>query len=417
MEPGKGNGGGGRGAPVEDLVLIRQAMEDLQRGEIEFPIKVEGTHTLPYTSHIQLLDLAKGIAHLKLIRPLPHEMVVGASFEMLFSLGDQRYEAPTTFLGRESYLLDRFTVPTRMVPCDRRRNKRYPFRPREKAYVLAQDGGVPGHGLAGPLVNLSLGGLAFRVDRILQLGDQLRITPGLGFFDKGKELPMLKIRDLPKVPLFEVRGTVANAWERGGEIIVGVKFPELKDAELKVLQDVLTIREQMQRASVAGATPGPTVREPRAAARPEETNSPTRRLNPAGARTPDALTRLGRRCTLVVLAMAPGAPRELVRQALWDQGYLRVEAVDALEQVQGRFHEEVVTSRLLMLEAPAGSEAPMTLIRSLQDGLGEFQELPVALIAPGGQPPETDDPLVRPLPWPTTDPSTWLPILDELSGL
>jgi|GEM_PF-5519745 len=69
------------------------------------------------------------------------------------------------------------------------------------------------------------------------------------------------------------------------------------------------------------------------------------------------------------------------------------------------------------LAVALSAPAPMALIRSLQDDLGEFQELPVALIAPGGQPPETDDPLVRPLPWPTTDPSTWLPILDELSGL
>ena len=282
----------------------------------------------------------------------------------------------------------------------------------------AHDGGVPGHGIAGPLVNLSIGGIAFRVDRIMRLGDHMRITPGLGFFDKGKELPSIKLRDLPKLPLFEVRGTVANAWERGGEIIVGIKFAELKDAELKQLQDVLTIRDQMQRASSVGSTPNATtVREARPAAKAEDPTSPTRRLNPAGAKTPDALTRMARRCTLLVLAMAPGASRDGVRQSLRDQGYLRIEVVNTLDQAPGCFHLDAVASRILMLELPAGGEVPTAVLHSLQEGLGEFQELPIALICPEGLLAETDDPLIRPLPWPGTDPAPWLSLLDELSGL
>ena len=144
-------------------------MVELHRDELEFPVKVEGALTLPYTSRIEKLDLDKGILYLKLIRPLPHEMAVGAPFQMLFATGEQRFEAPITFLGRESYLLYRFSIPAHMTQSDRRQYKRYSFRPREPAYVLAQDGGLPGHGLAGPLVNLSLGGLSFRVDRVMRL--------------------------------------------------------------------------------------------------------------------------------------------------------------------------------------------------------------------------------------------------------
>ena len=218
MNQSRSSGGDGRDALIEDPAEIRLVLAQLHRDEIEFPVKVEGAQTLPYTSHIRHVDQAKGLFLLKLIRPLPHEMAVGAPFEMLFSVGEQRFEAPITFLGRESYLLYRFSIPIQLTPSDRRRQKRYPFRPREKAYVLAQDGALPGHGLAGPLVNLSLGGLAFRVDRVMRMDDHMRITPGLGFFDKGKVLPMLKIRDLPKLPLFEARGVVATARERGGEM-------------------------------------------------------------------------------------------------------------------------------------------------------------------------------------------------------
>ena len=168
---------------------IRRHLEELRAAETEFPIKVEGTHTLPYTA--RLAELEHDSMLLKLIRPLPHELIPGAPFEMLFATAEQRFKGLLTFQGRQGYLLYRFTIPTRLVPSDQRQHKRYPFRPREKAYVLAQDAGLPGFGLAGPLVNLSLGGLAFRVDRVVRLDDHMRLTLGLGFFEKGKTLPML----------------------------------------------------------------------------------------------------------------------------------------------------------------------------------------------------------------------------------
>lgn len=402
---------------MEDPAQIRQALADLQRSESEFPIKVEGTHTLPYTSWVQHMDTQKGILHLKLIRPLPHEMVNGASFEMLFAAGEQRFEAPITFLGRVSYLLYRFTIPTRMSQSDRRGQKRYSFRPREKAYVLAQDASLPGYGLAGPLVNLSLGGLAFRVDRVVRLDDHMRVTPGVGFFEKGKELPILKIRDLPKLPLFEARGRVANAWERDGEIIVGVQFRDLNDFEHRQIQDVLTLREQMQRSSSTASAPTPAGREGRTKAAGEG-KGPGSRVNPAGAQTPDALTRLGRRCTYLVLAMTPGPAREQAQAALAAAGYLRLDQVDTLDQALVRLRADSgPASRLLVLETPAGTQPPLASLRDLQRELGELRELPVALIQPGGMPAETEDPLIRPLPWPGAGEGAWLPVLDELAGL
>ena len=401
-----------------DPAQIRRAMAGLQRDETEFPIKVEGTHTLPYTSRIQHMDLGKGILYLKLIRTLPHEMVAGAPFEMLFALGDERFEAPMTFLGRESYLLYRFAIPARMVHSDRRRHKRYPFRPREKAYVLVQDGAIPGHGMAGPLVNLSLGGLAFRVDRVMRLDDRMRITPGLAFFDKGKDLPMLRIRDLPKLPLFEARGTVATAWERDGEIVVGVKFGDLRDWEIRLIQEVLDARDQMQRSSGTTPVSAALVKDAKVRTDPSGALGPARRVNPAGGQTPDALTRLGRRGAVLVLAMEPGEPRDQVREYLRAAGYLRLDLVDTLDQALNRLRADPGTaSRLLILDTPQGTVAPLEGIRTLQCELGELRELPVALIQHDGLPTETEDPLIRPVPWPGRDTSLWLPALDELAGV
>ncbi|GLH70310.1 hypothetical protein GETHPA_18430 [Geothrix rubra] len=408
------SGGGGQGVPVENPLRIRHHLEELRAAEAEFPIKVEGTHTLPYTARVA--ELEKDSMHLKLIRPLPHELAPGAPFEMLFATAEQRFKGLLTFQGRQGYLLYRFTIPNRLVPSDQRQHKRYAFRPREKAYVMAQDGGVPGFGLAGPLVNLSLGGLAFRVDRVVRLDDHMRLTPGLGFFEKGKTLPMLKVRDLPKLPLFEARGMIANACEREGEIIVGVQFGELRPAELAELQEVLDFRERMQRAS-SSPSPASAPREGRPApAQAEASPSPSPRTNPAGTETPAALKLLGRRTAGLVLAMPPGPLRDGVLAALAQGGYLRVETVDALHQALALLRADKGASNRVLLALDPTRDGDLAEIQALQRDQGELRELPVALLGAGAMP-SPGDGLIRPLPLPGDSIEAWLDALDEIAGL
>lgn len=403
--------------PVEDPGRIRLLLEDLRVSEAEFPIKVEGTHTLPYTARIETIE--RDCLHLKLIRPLPHEMAPGALFEMLFATEEQRFRALVTYQGRQGYLLYRFSLPSQLTPSDQRRHKRYPFRPREKAYVLAQDGALPGHGLSGPLVNLSLGGLAFRVDRVLRLDDHLLLHPNLGFFEKGKILPMVKIRDLPKLPLLEVRGKVANAFERGGEIIVGIEFGEMNPAELSQLKDVLEFREHMMHAPasvLSGPAASPHVGG--SAASPEGPASP--RVAPAGTENPLALRLLGRRATAILMAMAPGSPRDAVCQALARAGYLRVEAVDSLPQALAILRaDRSASGRVLLADANHLQPSELADIRALQRDLGDLAELPVALLAagPSGVHPDTEDLLIRTLPVPSADEAGWLGAMDDIAGL
>jgi hypothetical protein len=267
-------------------------------------------------------------------------------------------------------------------------------------------------------VNLSLGGLAFRVDRVIRMDDQLRITPSLSFFEKGKVLPMLKIRDLPKLPLFETRGMVANAVERGGEIVVGVQFAGLGDSEIRLLLEVLSPRDQMQRTSATAAVSSASVKEAKGRTSPQKSLSPFQRADPSGTQTPNALTLLARRSMGVVLAMAPGPDRVSLQASLASAGYLRLESTDNLEQALECLRaDEGTASRLLLLESPSGTQVQLRDIRTFQRELGELRELSVALLQAHGLPPETEDPLIRPLPWPGPDNPSWLPLLDELAGL
>ena len=407
----------GRGVPLEDPTQIWLTMLDLHRQESEFQIKVEGTHTLPYTARVASLDREKGLLFFKLFRPLPHELAREAPFVMLFTAEEQRFEAPTLYQGREGHLLYRFTVPPLLVPSDRRRHKRYPFRPREKAYVVAQDGRVPGHGLYGPLVNLCLGGLAFRVDRVMRLDDHMRVTPGLSFFERGKDFPALGIRDLPGLPTFHCRGVLAYATERDGEIIVGVQFGALKEAELKELQGVLNLRDLKQRAALSFGTVAPREVAPREAVprKPELAG----RMSPAGALNPDALLRLGRRSTRVLLAMAAGPDREGICAALGEAGYLLLECMDSLDQALA----DLPTDRhavmpLLLFDASSMAAPPLAALRAHRQSVGDWLDLPVAMISPRGQAlPSSGDPGLPSISWPETGDSQWTVTLDDLAGI
>ncbi len=406
--------GSGSAVPVEDPERIRRILEELRLAGTEFPIKVEGTHTLPYTARIEALE--GGALHLKLIRPLPHELAAGAPFEMLFATADQRFRGLMTFHGRQGYLLYGFTIPPQLVPSDQRQHKRYPFRPREKAYVLAQDGAVPGHGLSGPLVNLSLGGLAFRVDRLIRLDDHMPLSPNLGFFEKGKILPMLKLRDLPKLPLLEIRGKVANACERGGEIIVGVQFGELNPAEHAQIQEVLEFRERMMHAPASVLSGLSGTPPPGGAASPSGGTGP--RAQASGSENPLALRLLGRRATDILLAMPPGESREQTCRALAGAGYLRVEAVDSLPQALAILRAgRTGPSRFLMAAGDRLQAGDLEEVQALQRDFGDLSELPVALLgAPAGTLDGTQT-LLRSLPFPFGTEPGWLDALDDIAGV
>lgn len=68
---------------------------------------------------------------------------------------------------------------------------------------------MPGHGLTGPLHNLSMSGSGLpRGPGIVKLDSGMRIPATTSFFDRGRALPLLRILNLPKVPLLEARAAL-----------------------------------------------------------------------------------------------------------------------------------------------------------------------------------------------------------------
>lgn len=407
---GKIDGAVGDPGPGQDPAFIRKCMQDLLAGRLEFPIKVEGTHTLPYASEILAIDGDKALV-LKLIRPLPHELAAGALFVMVFSAGEQRFQCLITFQKREAYLTYRFSFPTLLTLCDRRRHKRYRFRPRESVDVLAQDGAVPGHGMTGPLHNLSMSGLAFRVDRIVKLDNGLRIPATTAFFDRGRALPLVRIVNLPKVPLLEARGCVAHAQEVDGQVLLGIEFGDLTAENGTLLRQILDIRERSFRTTGGPASPEP---------KPERTcgrAAPSVVAEAPGETPVAALTALRRRSRSVCLVGDPEAGGARLADLLREAGYFRVEVFPTPGRLAecppdegGRFQAMVV-----LMDPQPGSLAE---VRSIQQSLGDWNRLPALYLS------SDPDPLAglaeegtwRLLSWPEDRSGVWLDALDGCCG-
>nr|WP_320132796.1 PilZ domain-containing protein [uncultured Holophaga sp.] len=411
---------GSRETPIEDPKLIAGCLDALRDEATEFPIKVEGTSTLPYASIISAIDKERGSIALKLVRPLPHELAVGATFRMVFSVGGQRFEALTRFQGREGYLQYLFSRPTQLFYSDRRRERRFPFRPRESAYIIAQSSPLLGLGMAGPLANLSMGGLALRLDRLLRLEDQMRLPVHTGSLDAGLVLDRVRLQDLPKLPVLELRGRVAHLSAKGDEVFLGIEFGALSVEETAALAACLEFREKVSRGSGLPNSPSP-----KSGLQPGRTEAPA----PGEEGAPDPLDEapeleetdsplltLQRRTLRVGLIMLASGDREGVLGLLRHHGYLRVDTVRDLAQARALWNAQPERRPALVL---AGLPPTALGVEQLVQSMGNT---PMALLSDA-----TDPGLMMGLgsttrmlpvhPLEAEDEEHWIRILDGLAGI
>jgi hypothetical protein len=413
----------GRGTPIEDPQVLQDALQVLFENETEFSIKVEGTSTLPYASRVQSLGFPEGRFSLKLVRPLPHEMLPGALFRMTFAVEDLRFEAVISLLGRDGYLQYGFNLPSCLFQADRRLHKRYPFRPRENAYAIAQDATIPGVGVAGPLVNISMGGMALRADRALRMDDGVRIPVNSAMFERGKSFPRFRIQDLPQLHLLEGRAISAHATEHGSELILGLSFAGLKLEEETALAASLAFREKMYRG---GQPPRPegAANALRGRAGAEGAGEEDIPPGPDGEPSPMEVTvllRLRRRTVRVVLVMAEGPVRQGIQDLLRRHGYHRVEAVAHMgllrplcEPGQHRALPGLVLADLAL--ARSGDAEPLAAARILENQMAELGAPPTAILCE-----EVDPTLLlaqeggtRFLPYPSGGAERWVETLDGM---
>jgi len=364
-----------------------QAFSDLIASQEEFPIKVEGAKTTPYSAMLLASDPAEKVMLLKLFRPLPPALAVGAMFELIFSTQGKRYEGRIALRGREGYLQYGFQWPRSLLSSDRRVWKRYSFRPRENVCVTAQDNEVPCNGLTGALANLSQGGFLFRVDRMVRLEDGLPIKPWANLFPQGKVFSMVRIYGLTKSDVLEARGVMVRAQEGDGKLQLAVQFQGLGEADRLLLSMVLEGRER--KPGRAGASASPQGREDRTdrplpAGEEEHPEEPAPQKPMPEDEGNEPLRRLDRRTARILVLAEPGADQDAVFRHLQANGFWRLEAADPAAALEAFASAPGPPFRLLVVDLEPSFRAGMETIeavRRLEPAMRAFGALPVAFVS------------------------------------
>jgi hypothetical protein len=362
---------------------VPRAFLELKANQEEFQLNVDRVK-IPHASTVAEVDTTAMQVVLKMHRPLAAELPSETLCRVSIGALGEHWKVTLEYLNRVSHLHYLFNLPKTMEKAGRREHKRYPFRPRENVTVYVQDASLPGMGAVGTLLDLSLGGLAFRPERAFTIENGARLKLDTAMFEKGKTFPVIRVDGLPKLtePL-RVRGEVAHVMEKSDTLFVAFVFGVLEDWQDQALATVAEAREKMG----GQGGPPPSSGSPSASA-PDESaktgagpaDAGSSSGTPAGDASaaqgqekphivlPEHLLRLARRTTSLLLIKPSGAPCNEVYKSLKDAGYVRIEHCEALDS---HIAQTVTNTDFLLVALELGGEAaePLKSFRNLCESI------------------------------------------------
>lgn len=399
----------GREPELKDREMIIAYLEDLGRTKSAITVQLSAQDLVPHQGTVQLVNDARNRFALGLKRPLAQELEPKAPLTLIFTLDGFRLQATVHYLGRGGYLQIEASLPERILFAERRGKLRARFGPREHASVTALQDLFQGTGTAGKLLNLSMEGLCMQIERaILVPGDRkLEITDGL--FTRGQKLLMVRIQELPHVPMIECSGEVA--WIRAAEshVEMGLKLWGVGAQENQYLEQVMTRRlPSFSRAfpvrhrrhsegaepgggGARGAGPGPLASgaAPEAEApgaeggagspgpAEEAAQVPTTASLPEELKGRDRLLHFRRNSKHILVVMGDDLDRAILTGTLQVGGFTNLHEAKGLVQAIERCKKHIPD--LLILDAQIGPHTAPDVVTKLR-GVGVLEMSPVVVL-------------------------------------
>jgi hypothetical protein len=227
---------------LRDRETILAYFEELFRLSTPVMLWVDRDSWVPIGLRVEAVRESSWDFSASLQRSLPGELSSKQILEVAFPLEGVRLLASLRFENREGYLKAAFSLPEAIRFGERRDRIRARFGPREKARVTVLEDFMQGCGATGRLVNLSLTGLCLRVDRVIAVHGEGQIPISPAVFTAGTRLAMVRIQDLPHVPMIECSGISSHSERSSIGTTVGLQFEGLGSLEQRLLADVLARR-------------------------------------------------------------------------------------------------------------------------------------------------------------------------------
>lgn len=371
---------GGRTPVVEREPALRDPeqvmayLEQLQRLHSELDLRLVEDAEVAYGAWVEGVNEAEGTFTLSLRSRPVQEPRPGTPVFLWFTLDGLRFRTMARFLRRGAYMESVFELPSAILHAERRNQARARFTARENVQVTALEGLAEGIGLNGLLLNLSIGGLLFRVDRAIDLRRDRLLPLRADLLATGAGLAVVRILDLPRIPELEARGMVRHSDLRGDGLVVGLSFEAMGGLEAQALERLLV--ERMPDCGLAF----PRKRRRGELDQPEdEPPSETASLDPDFARelgdqaldelresirSPDRAVLLKKRSRQILLVMSDDLARTALLGSLYAEGYRCLYEARGLVQAldQARRHD----LDLLILQQRVGPHSALEILDKLR---------------------------------------------------
>lgn len=379
---------GGRMPPADREPTLRDPdqilayLEQLQRSRSALVLRLSEEAEVAYTAWVEGVNEEGGTFTLSLRSRPAQEPRPGTPVFLWFTLHGLRFRTMARFLRRGAYMQSEFQLPEGILHAERRGQARARFTARENVQVTALQGLGEGCGLSGLLLNLSLGGLLFRVDRIVDLRRDRLLPLRADLLPPGTDLAAVRILDLPRTPEFEARGRVRHADLRGEGLVMGLSFEAMGGLEARALERVLADRlpeygPAFPRKRRHGEE-DPPEGEPGPAADGDPAADLDRDLGDAelaelreSIRSPERLTLLRKRSRQILLVMADELARTALLGSLYADGYRCLYEARGLVQALDLARRHSL--HLVVLQQQVGPHSALEILDQLRaaERLGE----------------------------------------------
>ncbi len=227
---------------LRDPEQILAYLECLFRLGSELLMHLPGDSLAPCPVVLDEISEGKGTFTIRLRKQPAREPGKGMPTEFWFNLDGLRFLARAECVGRPSPLKNEFRLPECISHAERRGGGRVRFNLREKAQVLALESLFEGTGLSGQLLNLGRGGCAFRVEKAIDIRSDKKLTPSASLVRPGREVGLIRLKEIPKVPLMDLAGVVSHGETRSEGLVVGLAFSSLKGHDALAVDRLLVAR-------------------------------------------------------------------------------------------------------------------------------------------------------------------------------
>jgi CheY-like chemotaxis protein len=220
---------------LHDPDQILAWLEELCRIRTVLELRMDSAEAMPAPAKVERVGEESSSFTLVLERSPAVEPSKGQRVQMVFPLDGQRYQTEMTYLDRGGYREYRFKLPTAIRHAERRDSIRVHIRSREQIQIVALQGLFDGLAFSGHLVDLSMGGCGFLVQRVIRVKDERRMPVRADLLAPGTPLMLVRLPDLPRLPLLECGGRISHFRQNTNGVSMGLAFEGLGALETSIL--------------------------------------------------------------------------------------------------------------------------------------------------------------------------------------